>query len=496
MKATEWNEALNRIDTDIVERYIEEKDELRRRNKSKNLRMRIGALAACFLLLISSILILPILKRYGDSPIVDPPDIPIPPTLTPSTVSTVPSGSIITGKYIATHGDTAYANGGTVSSCYLPTKFYANTVIHATAAEILPDRYYIPVSPGNNEYCKVVKLSVAEAIRGEGLPSEIFLSVPADTADAYGEYEDFILSLEQTGIENYMMINQSTGKVTYFPHMFTVYEGSPAGGSAIAFNNGIVSASFWDKTQKNEYYLRDILRMFNEGKANNYPAEPGSTLSEVKEKLLYLLQSELTFQDRTAIVDKKHDYITADDVFFTEEGKRIKEYLEPSEKHVFTQSIRYSATNLYVNYNRIINGFVTEEKIKVWEDGTVTRTGEAYGEADLERLPDIGGLLAELELSQLSPSHTELKEGMKFRCAVATGAYRKGNDGRVYGIVRILWYYSYGQLKYRDDCYYVYDTNGNGSVLERDELTALIGDDGYIMDFEYNRPAPHLIAIA
>jgi hypothetical protein len=33
-------------------------------------------------------------------------------------------------------------------------------------------------------------------------------------------------------------------------------------------------------------------------------------------------------------------------------------------------------------------------------------------------------------------------------------------------------------------------------VLERDELTALIGDDGYIMDFEYNRPAPHLIATA
>ncbi|MBQ9116138.1 MAG: hypothetical protein IJY04_03855 [Clostridia bacterium] len=402
MNTREWNEALNALDSDIVEAYIEHRDRLIAQNNARNFRIRVTALAACFLLLVSSILILPILKRYGDSPIVDPPDIPISPTLTPPTVSTVPSGSIITGKCIATHGDTAYANNGTiVSSCRIPTKFFANTVIHATAAEILPDRYYIPVSPGNNEYCRVVKLSVAEAIRGEGLPSEIFLSVPADTADAYGEYEDFILSLEQTGIENYMMINQSTGKVTYFPHMFTAYKGSPDGGSAIAFNNGIVSASFWDKIQKNEYYLRDILQAFNEGKANNYPAEPGSTLSEVKEKLLYLLQSELTFQDRIAIVNQKHDYITADDVFFTEEGKRIKEYLEPSEKHVFKQSIWYSATNLYVNYNRIINGFVTEEKITVWEDGTVTRTGEAYGEADLERLPDIGGLLAELELSQL-----------------------------------------------------------------------------------------------
>ena len=365
-------------------------------------------------------------------------------------------------------------------------------MIHATVTEILPDEYYIPVSPSHNYYYRVVRLSVTESLRGEGLPDDIYLSVSANVAEAMDDYGEFILSLEQTGIENYMMINETTNEVTYFPHMFTVYTGNPVISSAIAFNNGTVDASFWEKAVEAEVYQKELLNIFNDGKTNNYPAEPGFTLSEVKEKLLYLMQNKLSLpNDRTLILNQSPDYITAEKVFFTDEGKLIKEYLEPSENNVFTQDVYVSSDYTRVYYQRIINGFVTEEEITVKVDsGTVTRTEEAYNASDLERLPDIGRLLAEIDLTQLQPPHTEPNERLTYRCTVANGTYRKGADGKVYGIVRIMWYYSCGRMRLIDDCYFVYDSTGNGSVLERNELTELIGEDHYIMDFEYNRLLP------
>ena len=37
-----------------------------------------------------------------------------------------------------------------------------------------------------------------------------------------------------------------------------------------------------------------------------------------------------------------------------------------------------------------------------------------------------------------------------------------------------------------DDCYYLYDQEGVGSVVERDGLKGLIGDDLIIARFNYN----------
>ena len=50
MKKKEWNEGLNHIDPDLVEKYVEQKDRLRHKNKKPNGGwLRFGAIAACFL---------------------------------------------------------------------------------------------------------------------------------------------------------------------------------------------------------------------------------------------------------------------------------------------------------------------------------------------------------------------------------------------------------------------------------------------------------------
>lgn len=64
MKKKEWNEGLNHIDPDLVEKYVEQKDRLRQRNqKSKNVWLRIGAIAACFVLILSAVIVVPMLQK-------------------------------------------------------------------------------------------------------------------------------------------------------------------------------------------------------------------------------------------------------------------------------------------------------------------------------------------------------------------------------------------------------------------------------------------------
>lgn len=61
MKKKEWNEGLDRLDADLVEKYVEQKDQLRQKKRSKTIWLRIGAAVACFALVVSAIVVLPML---------------------------------------------------------------------------------------------------------------------------------------------------------------------------------------------------------------------------------------------------------------------------------------------------------------------------------------------------------------------------------------------------------------------------------------------------
>ena len=60
MKKKEWNEGLNHLDPDLVEKHIEQKERLRQKNKkTKSVYLRFGAIAACFLLIVSTVIAVP-----------------------------------------------------------------------------------------------------------------------------------------------------------------------------------------------------------------------------------------------------------------------------------------------------------------------------------------------------------------------------------------------------------------------------------------------------
>ena len=64
MKKKEWNEGLNHLDPDLIEKHIEQKERLRQKNKkAKGVWLRFGAIAACFLLIVSAVIAVPMLQK-------------------------------------------------------------------------------------------------------------------------------------------------------------------------------------------------------------------------------------------------------------------------------------------------------------------------------------------------------------------------------------------------------------------------------------------------
>ena len=64
MKKKEWNEGLNHLDPDLIEKHIEQKEKLRqKKQKTKGIWLRFGAIAACFVLVLSAVIVVPMLRE-------------------------------------------------------------------------------------------------------------------------------------------------------------------------------------------------------------------------------------------------------------------------------------------------------------------------------------------------------------------------------------------------------------------------------------------------
>ena len=497
MRKEEWNESLDHMDADLIEKYVEQKDQITQKGKPQSVWLRLGVIAACLALTVGVVMVVPMLRK--EDHLINPPahEVPSvstedhlinPPAHEVPSVSTMVSGDKITGKQEIIYGNAASDDAG-VAEMAAPG-FEIRTVIEAEVVEVLPDSY-TDVSSGIQFH--VAKLKVVDQIRGEGLPAEIFLRYPFYNTTIFEGYERFILSLDQIGIENYMLVNDTQKRVDYFSNMFEVRVVSDLGyGSVIAFNDGKVDESFWKKAN----YLTSripgasdwIKNLLDDPDENQYPASYNTTIAEVKSNIIALAKDA----DNWHVSHLPCDYVTTDDIFISDAAKELRAYLAPSEANVFAHTIHVGTDGTGATYTRIINGFRTDEIIVIDNSseggsGSVSRKGEAYTPDDLSRVPDIGEALENMELSQWQPPHIEILDGMRFKYARAEGVYRKVG-GKVYGILRILWSYTYpeGMIGYvNDDCYYLYDENGNGSVVEREELKELLGDDPIILRFSY-----------
>lgn len=481
MNDNDFLDGVTNVENDIVEHFVSIDNELQRKAKEKRKKkyIRTGMIAAC-LVLIACVALIPVIKNMIGDAVIDPPDV--------LSVSTVTAGNSITGKQELVYGDPSQSEG---EADMIAPGFEIQTVIEAEIVEVLPDTYYYATSYYLPFH--VAKVRVVDQIRGKGLPSEIFLCYPYYDTNVFDGYERFIMSLEQVGIENYMLVNDTQKRVDYFSNMFEVCITRDIGyGSVIAFNGGKVDKSFWDDADHLVSKV-SIGKEFFEGMLDSpknyyYPAQENSSVTEVKKNITELAKNKDNFH----IWDNICDYVTADDVFISESSKEIRSYVTPSENNVFMQNITLREDRVIADYTRIINGFITDEKICIngytGENGNVSKSGETYTDGDLQKIPNIAEALDNMDLSELKPPHIKITDDMYFSHSNASGVYRKIN-GKVYGIIRVMWYYGIDGIErayQKDDMYYLYDENGNGTVVERDELKEVIGEDSFIQRFYYD----------
>ena len=70
MNKQQFNEALCFIDADLVEGYIRQDDALKKSAVKKNMWLRVGAVAACFCVMVAAVFALPMMLRDDSPPVV------------------------------------------------------------------------------------------------------------------------------------------------------------------------------------------------------------------------------------------------------------------------------------------------------------------------------------------------------------------------------------------------------------------------------------------
>jgi hypothetical protein len=390
---------------------------------------------------------------------------------------------IVYGEQLTGMQEQAIVNGsieGGPAAEMIAPEFYIHTVVEVQVLEVFTDTYYVSDSTQNY---RVARLRVLDRIRGEGIPDEIYLLYPFYDSYVLDGFDTLILSLSQEGIENFAMIGKESHTVQYFPNMFEIVRTRDLGyGSAIAFRDGVVDPRLWERCTNytTATYLLD---------EPSYPASHGSTVGEVKEQIRATIAEK---NDGWYVSSYGYDYVTAEDLFLTEEQKALVPYLAPSSVSTFRQSISIYRDRVAATYERYVNGFATGEQI--WLNfeykGKIEKNETHYTGEEISRLPDIGSAIALLDPSSLTPPHIELSQTESLLSLRISGVYRKV-DGKLYGIVKVFWTCRYrgedAGTYIRDDCYFLYDESGNGQQIERDALNALLGEyaSGVTASFDY-----------
>lgn len=450
--------------------------------------LRWTALAACLALIIgiSAMLLRPNDGPVPTDPVLQSPTLSTSPSTTPPadptdpTVPTKPGISLmdatlspekITGiQHLGSI--TTINNDPTSSPPYF--EFCIRLVVQARVTDILPDLYQDLLT--NRKY-HVLQLQTLDVINGHNIPESFYLRLDSYLSPELDRFDSLILSLQQVGIEDQLLINTDQRTVESFSLLFEICNHyAPYFGSVVAFTDGVFDPTLFDLNRWGigDYYLEQILT--GEFLDYQYPAMSGYTTANTKAHINNWIDSR-----------SEPEYY-----------RNLTVYTQASFAHdgVFD----YVQTGIFAHfrpsnpvYTRIVNGFPTTERIVILDD-TVTYEGEAFTQQDLQAMPDIGAFIEGLDLDSIAPPHIEDTSDLKLHSCGATGLYTKV-DGQVYGVVKIFWTYfekdSYYHSVFYDGLYYLAATDGTIRPIERDELTDLIGKypkvgyGSFIDDLEY-----------
>jgi hypothetical protein len=351
-------------------------------------------------------------------------------------------------------------------ACYAPPgNVYCYAIaVSARVIEALPDLYQIP---GQQKEYHVLHLQINDIIAGANVPDEIYYLLSADLSPDLTEYTDIVFALHQISCENGILLNIDKRCVETFDFLFACNSFpsySQAEGYIVPFSNGILDIGLWEKEGWKEVGLQHLSSSRN---YNYFPAYRGCTLEETKEIIrnkAYGVSGSSSDSNRTAGQLSNYTFDAA---------QTALAYVEPFENGTFYQSHQGGP---WLSYIRLINGFLTDEKITL-NSATeeVTYSEARYTEEHLKKVPDISSLIQKLQENEPSPPHLWFTKDMTRTYYQIKGQYVLVND-KVYGIVSVEWQYRDKQFDYHnDELYYLVSPDGSYQRINKSVLQIFIG---------------------
>lgn len=453
MRGDELLDVLERIDPDLIEKAA---------RKPKVPWLRWTAMAACLALIVGLCV-----HFFSTARQQTPVNTPMPMislidhTICPESLT----GAQIIGSPVS-GSDKSF--GGT-QGCPPIFSFDLNLMVEAKVIEVLPDAY---TDPTTRWQFHIIRFETLEVMAGKNFPKEFYLRLSLEMSTELDQFDSLILSLRQVGIEDYILLNQTTRTMEAFSLVFEMDSCRHWShfSTAMAFDDGVLDPSLWEleKWEPSSYYVEKILAG---DPYINFPAKEGSTVEDVKNYIYAKKQQSQQLQNLT--VQTQADF----------SKNAAFDYVKPFVNGVFIQS---QLVDGGVTYMRIINGFHTTERIAL-KGGSATYEGEAFTKEDLSALPDLGGMIETLDLESLEQPYGQYYNGLDVRLwnMGATGMYAKV-DGQVYGIVKVTWHYLKNgvydtTISYYDALYYLINADGSYCTASWEELQYLIGNNDFLV---------------
>jgi len=475
MKENEFLDGVSNIAPDVVERFVSMDNKLQKqanKSKSKGVWLRFGAIAACFLLIVSAVIVVPMLREDSPGVISEPettddnnsPNIPIVNIQTPSNAP----------QYYGSESSSGMSGEGQVEVD--PT----GICVTAKIVEVLPDVYTFFDDWEQNEF-GLLHMRTVKLLRGKEMTEEFYYLVPVNFLTDFTVFDSFVIKdMAQFSYEYSVMYNKTQGtaeQLNLIVFGYRIYGYTVLGANFMAFDsNGNFDEGMWNsnvawKAVTERAQIPDSID----------EVEKAILEDEWKQDLYAHLLNDISGEARNALEQIK----TFDNGIFVPRFSNVVLWFSPE--------VQFYAT-------RYINGFATNEKVSVWckewtggDQDTYTYTKARFNEEDMNRLPDLvsgfESVKGALSSGSITPPHFENQEELRNTTSGVFGWYAKTENG-VIGIVRVTWcFYSAKYQFYYDDAYYIVEYGVDEcKPISRDNLLEMLGDyeSTYIYTGEYN----------
>ena len=359
-----------------------------------------------------------------------------------------------------------------VDEVFHPTKQFGQTMsVHVKIVEILPDTYCLFNSYGRigKTAYRILRLRVLDTIVGSNMPSQIYYLLPAYLSMDLTEYDSFIVTVRQLGLENYTMVNASQQTLEAFTLLFEPWSLDACWGSVMAFSDGVLDPTLWDKEGWN-HAKDEVLSWVAPNGPERYPGKQGRNIKDTKTAIMNARQ--LAEQERWYSWLPR---VVTTNTFWWREARQTLRYVRSQEdiRHIGLRQSPINFADSYVDasYVRYINGFETNERIYMTtrsldpsdillalKNGNIRYEVDhfvRFTDEDLQNLPDLSGFIEKVKT--FDPPKVEGAEGFVLKNVDAQ--YTKHED-YVFGDITCTWQYEKDGKKSTLWLYYIIFPDG------------------------------------